>query len=212
MTITWFGHSCFHFETRDGSVLIDPFSKEIGLRPPKIKEDILLLTHKHYDHAGLTDIGTETFVISGPGEYERKGFQIRGIQSYHDKAKGAERGLNTIYTITAEDMTICHLGDFGEEKLSDEQLDNMGEVDILIVPVGGAYTLNSKEAVAVVGQVEPKIIIPMHYRAAGVTIPDLESVDKFIKEISLTPEKVDKLRITRKTLPTEETKLVVFEL
>lgn len=212
MTITWFGHSCFRIEAKEGSVLIDPFSKEIGLRPPKIKEDILLLTHKHYDHAGLTNVGEETFMISGPGEYERKGFHIRGIQSYHDKVQGTERGLNTIYTITAEDVTICHLGDFGEEKLSDKQLDDIGEVDILIIPVGGTSTINAKEAVAVVSQIEPKIIVPMHYKTADVTVPDLEGVDKFIKEISLTPEKVDKLRIAKKTLPTEETKLIVFEL
>ncbi len=211
MTITWLGHSCFRIETKEGSVLIDPFSKEIGLRPPRVKEDILLLTHRHYDHAGVDEVSPETFVIDGPGEYERKGIQVRGILSYHDRIQGAERGLNTIYVITAEDLTVCHLGDLGQEKLSDEQIDGIGDADILMVPVGGTVTLGPKDAVEVVSQLEPKIVIPMHFKASGVTIEGLESVEKFVKEIGLTPEKVDKFRIAKKNLPAEETKLILFE-
>jgi L-ascorbate metabolism protein UlaG (beta-lactamase superfamily) len=109
-------------------------------------------------------------------------------------------------------MMLCHLGDFGEEKLSDEQLDAIGDIDILMVPVGGVSTLNAKEAVEVVSQIEPKIVIPMHYKVAGSSMTDIDGVEKFVKEISLTPEKVDKLRMVKKSLPVEETKLVLFEL
>ncbi len=211
MTITWLGHSCFRIEAKEGSILIDPFSKELGLRPPKVKEDILLVTHRHFDHAGgATDVGPDTFVIDGPGEYERRGIQVRGIQSFHDTVQGLERGLNTMYVIVAEDMTVCHLGDLGEQKLTDRQLEEIGDVDILMVPVGGKYTIGPKEAVAVVSQIQPKVVIPMHFKEQGITIEGLEGVEKFVKEIGLTPEKVEKFRVAKKTLPVEETKLVLF--
>lgn len=211
MTITWFGQSCFRIEAKEGSVLIDPFSRDIGLRVPKPKDDLILVTHQHYDHSNTQDAGPEAFIISGPGEYERKGISVRGIRSYHDKTQGAERGLNTIYVIKAEDMTLCHLGDLGQEELTDAQVEDIGDVDILMVPVGGTYTIDYKEAVQVIGQIEPKVVIPMHYRVPGLTI-DLAGPEKFIKEIGLAPEKTERLKVAKKFLPTEETKLFVFQL
>src|ERR1700675_1257700 len=120
MTISWFGQSCFRIEAKEGSVLIDPFSKDIGLRPPKIKDDIVLVTHQHFDHNNIGDATDEAFIIQNPGEYEKQGIAIRGIQSFHDNKEGAERGLNTIYMIKAEELTVCHLGDLGH-KLTDQQ-------------------------------------------------------------------------------------------
>src|SRR6266498_565406 len=156
MTITWFGQSCFRIEAKEGSILIDPFSKEIGLRPPKIKDDIVLVTHQHYDHNSVTDANPEAFIIDNPGEYERKNIQIQGLLTYHDKSQGAERGLNTVYVIKAEDMAVCHLGDLGQEKLTDAQVEAIGDIDILLVPVGGTFTIDAKEAVEVINQIEPK--------------------------------------------------------
>jgi len=190
--------------------LIDPFSKEIGLKPPKIKDDIVMVTHGHYDHSNLEEVNPEAFVITTPGEYEKKGIAIRGISSYHDKTEGKERGLNIIYIIKAEDMTICHLGDLGQEKLTENQVDEIGDVDILLVPVGGNYTINYKEAIEVIGQIEPKIIIPMHYKIKDLKV-ELEGPEKFVKELGLTPEKVDKYKISKKLLPLEEMKLVILE-
>lgn len=210
MTITWFGHSCFRIESKDGSILIDPFSKEIGLRPPKIKDDVVLVTHHHSDHDNTAEANPEAFIIDGPGEYEKHGMAIRGIASFHDNKQGKERGPNTIYVIKTEDMTICHMGDYGQDKFEDRQLETIGDVDILMVPVGGTYTIDYKEAVSVIGQIEPKMIIPMHYKLKDLKI-DLAGPEKFIKEIGLTPEKVDKLKIVKKNLPVEETKLVTFE-
>lgn len=210
MVLTWLGHSCFRLEGKDASLLVDPFSKEIGLRPPRIKDNLVLLTHQHYDHAGIERVEKETMVIDGPGEYELRGIYIHGIPSFHDKVGGAERGLNTIYVIKWEEVTLCHLGDLGQEKLDDQQLDLAGNVDVLFVPVGGKYTINYKEAVGVVGQIEPKIIVPMHYKVPDLKIEGLEGVDKFLKEMGLTPERVDKLRVSLKTLPAEEMKLVMF--
>ena len=208
--INWFGQSCFRIEVKEGSLLIDPFSKEIGLKPPKIKDDIVLVSHDHDDHNNVEDLPSESFLINNPGEYEKKGIAIRGISSYHDKSEGKERGLNTIYIVKAEDMTICHLGDLGQEKLDEKQVEEIGDVDILLVPVGGNYTINSKEAVGVISQIEPKIIIPMHYKIKDLNV-DIEGPEKFVKELGLTPEKVDKYKIAKKLLPLEEMKLVMFE-
>ena len=191
--------------------MIDPFSKEIGLKSPKIKDDIVLVSHDHDDHNNVDEINPEAFLINTPGEYEKKGIAIRGISSYHDKTEGKERGLNTIYVIKAEDVTICHLGDLGQEKLDEKQVDEIGDIDILLVPVGGNYTINGKEAVGVIGQIEPKIIIPMHSKIKDLKV-EIEGLEKFVKELGLTPEKVDKYKISKKLLPLEEMKLVMFEV
>ncbi len=212
MTINWFGHSCFRIEAKEGSILIDRFYEEkTGLKPPKIKDDIVLVTHEHQDHNNIEGLTPEAFLINTPGEYEKKGIAIRGISSYHDKSQGKERGLNTIYVIKAEDMTICHLGDLGQEKLDGSQVEEIGDVDILLVPVGGNYTINYKEAIEVIGQIEPKIIIPMHYKVKDLKV-EVEGPEKFVKELGLTPEKVDKYKIAKKLLPLEEMRLVMFEL
>lgn len=209
MTISWFGQSCFRIESKEGSVLIDPFSPEIGLRPPKIKDDVVLVTHDHYDHNNVSGANEEAMILKGPGEYERKGISIRGILSYHDDSQGAERGLNTIYSIKAEDITVCHLGDFGQSDFQDHQIDDIGSVDILMIPVGGKYTIDAKAAVKLIGEIEPKVIIPMHYKTPGLKV-DIDGVDKFIKELGLTPEKVDKYKIAKKNLPVDDIKLVVI--
>lgn len=211
MNITWYGQSCFRLESKDVRVLIDPFSKELGLKIPRFNETIVLSTHDHYDHNNVKDLTPETFVITGPGEYEKSGVQIVGILSYHDNAQGADRGLNTIYVIKMEDITICHLGDLGQHELTDEQIEIIGGVDILMVPVGGVYTIEGKEAAAVVKQIEPKIIIPMHYKVPGLAVK-LEGPEDFLKEVGIKPEEVEVLKISAKTLPQEEIKLVQFNI
>jgi L-ascorbate metabolism protein UlaG (beta-lactamase superfamily) len=210
MIITWYGHSCFRIETKDGSILIDPFSKDIGLRPPKIKDDLVLVTHQHSDHNNISEANPEAFIIDGPGEYEKQGIAVRGISSFHDKSEGKERGTNTIYVVKAEEMTVCHMGDFGQAKFDDHQLEAIGDVDILMIPVGGVYTIDYKEAVEMISQIEPKIVIPMHYKVKDLKV-EIAGPEKFLKEIGLTPEKLDKLKIAKKNLPIEETKLVVLE-
>lgn len=212
MTITWYGHSCFRLESKESSLLVDPFSSEIGLRPPKIKDDIVLISHQHYDHNNIEGLPEDSFLIKNPGEYEAKGIFVRGIQSFHDKSQGKERGLNTVYIIKMEDMALAHLGDFGEEKLSEEQVEKIGDVDILMIPIGGTYTINYKEAVEIIQQIEPKIVIPMHYKIEGLKL-DIDGPEKFLKEMGLTPEKAEKsYKIQKKNLPAEEMKLVLIQI
>lgn len=211
MTINWYGQACFRIELKGTSVLIDPFSKEIGLRPPRLNDNIFLVTHEHYDHNNVEGVTPEQFVIRGPGEYEKLGIYVEGIMSYHDNTQGTQRGLNSIYMIRAEDMRLCHLGDLGQDKLTDEQVEQIGDVDILFIPVGGNYTIDGKEATEIVKQIEPKIIIPMHYKVPGLNI-DIDGPQKFLKEIGIKPEEVETYRIAAKNLPTEEMKLITFKL
>lgn len=211
MTISWYGHSCFRLESKGTSVLIDPFDKAIGLRPPRHGGDIILVSHEHSDHNNIAGASAEAFLVRGPGEYEKSGVYIEGIKSYHDNSEGKERGLNTIYIIRFEEIRLCHLGDLGQNELTEEQIKAIGEVDVLFVPVGGNYTIDGIQAAKIVGEIEPKIIVPMHYKIPGLTI-DIDGPQKFLKEIGLKPEEVETLKIAKKGLPTEEVKLVMFKV
>jgi L-ascorbate metabolism protein UlaG (beta-lactamase superfamily) len=211
MNIQWYGQSCFRLESKGLSILIDPFSKEIGLKPPRLNDNIFLVSHDHYDHNNIEGVAKEAFVVKGPGEYESAGVYIQGINSYHDNVEGKERGLNTIYAIKFEDIRLCHLGDLGQSKLTDEQIETIGDVDILFIPVGGKYTLDGEQAADVVKEIEPKIIIPMHYEVPGLNVK-IDGPQKFLKEIGLKPEETEIFKINKKILPTEEMKLVMFKL
>jgi len=206
--LTWIGQSCFQISVSNGKdhsadIVIDPFDEKLGLKVPSFSADILLVTHQHYDHNNKGTVKGEPFLIENPGEYEIKGVFVQGITSFHDNKEGKERGLNTIYTIEAEDMRLCHLGDFGQQQLTDEQLELIGKVDILMIPVGGTFTINSSEAAKVIGQIEPKIVVPMHYALPKLKV-ELDGVDKFLKAMGKTavvPQ--EKLVIKTSALPKE---------
>lgn len=216
MHIIWHGQSCFEIivsqqKGEQVKIVIDPYSEEIGLKLPKLEPEILLVTHDHNDHNNVKGVFGSPFLIENPGEYERKDIFIQGIPSYHDEKEGKERGKNTIYTIEAEEMRLCHLGDFGEKELNPEQLETIGDIDILMVPVGGQFTVDAKGAAKVISQIEPRIIIPMHYHLPKLKIK-IDDLDKFLKEMgrkSATPE--PKLLIKKKDLLVEETKIVVLQ-
>lgn len=215
MQIIWHGHSCFQILTarnkgEQTSILIDPFSEEIGLRVPKLEADIVLISHDHYDHNNVKAVAGSPFIIAGPGEYEIKNVFIQGIPSWHDEKPGRERGENTIYTIEAEDLKLSHLGDFGQKELTGEQLEKIGEIDILMIPVGGIYTISAKEAIKLMSQIEPKITIPMHYALPKLKIK-LEGVDKFLKILGVKKiEPLNKLSIKKKDISPEEAKIIVL--
>lgn len=216
MTITWQGQSCFQVTAGKAAngqtnIVIDPFGKETGLRLPKMEADILLVTHNHPDHNNVKEVGGDYLLIEGPGEYEIKGIFIQGISSFHDESQGKERGLNTIYTIEAEDIRLCHLGDFGQKELTDSQMETLGEIDILMIPVGGGYTISSKEAVKIMSQIEPKIIIPMHYQIPKL-VYKLEGLDQFLKTMGVKKvEPLSRLSIKKKDISEEEAKIIVLE-
>ena len=216
MNINWHGQSCFQIASSSGknnhvSIVIDPFDQATGLRLPKLEADILLVSHNHHDHNNIKDVSGTPFVIEGPGEYEVKGVHVQGIPAFHDDKEGKERGLNTIYTIEAEDIRLCHLGDLGQKELTPDQLDKIGEVDILMIPVGGAYTIGAKEAVKIMSQIEPNIVIPMHYQIPKLKLK-LDSLDKSLKTMGIKKlEPLPKLSIKKKDISPEEAKVIVLK-
>jgi len=210
MVINWYGQSCFKIIANALTIVTDPFAKNIGLRPPAFAADIVCVSHQHEDHNNISAIGGEPFIVDGPGEYEIKGISILGVESFHDQKQGQERGLNTIYLIESEEIRLCHLGDFGQEKLSDEQLEALGGVDILFVPVGGKTTIDASTAAALVNQLEPKLVVPMHYKLPDLKV-ELDSADKFLKELGApSKELVDKITLKKKLLP-ESTEVVMMK-
>ena len=210
MTITWYGQSCFRIDTREAVIAIDPFAKEIGLTPPRFQTDTALVTHGHFDHANTGALAGTPTLITGPGEYEIKGVAVRGIPSFHDQSEGRERGPNTIYRINAEEMTLVHLGDFGEASIRGETLDAIGDADILFIPVGGTYTIDAETAAKVVNQIEPRIIIPMHYHLPGLRVR-IEPVEGFLKAFGVRePERMPKLVIKKRDLPETANRVVVL--
>jgi L-ascorbate metabolism protein UlaG (beta-lactamase superfamily) len=216
MNITWKGQSCFQVvsqksKTNPVTIVIDPFSEEIGLRGSFGQADIVLITHNHSDHNNAKGVSGDPFVIDGPGEYEVKEIYVQGIPSFHDGVEGKDHGLNTIYIVEAEDLRICHLGDIGQKELTEEQLDKIGDIDILMIPVGGNFSVDAKEAVKIMGQIEPRITIPMHYALPRLKMK-LEGVDNFLKILgikSIVPE--NKLSIKKKDISIEEAKIVVLK-
>ncbi|MEK7653149.1 MAG: MBL fold metallo-hydrolase [Patescibacteria group bacterium] len=213
MTIQWFGQSYFKIQFKNSAgeevtIATDPYSPEIGLNPPKTQADILTISHDHPDHNNLEAIKGEPFVINEPGEYETKGVFIYGIPAWHDEKQGKERGNVTIFRFQAEDLNVVHLGDLGHE-LNDDQLEKLNDVDILLVPVGGGPTIDAKKANEIISEIEPRIIIPMHYKIPGLKY-DFKTADEFLKISGLPSEKMDKLKISRKDLPVEEMKVVIL--
>ncbi len=210
MYITWLGQSCFKIQTKDATLITDPYEKKVGLTLSRVSGDIVTVSHDHYDHNNAGAINGDPFIISNPGEYEVKGVTIRGVGSYHDDTEGADRGSNIIYVIDAEDVRLAHLGDLGAT-LTDAQLEHLDHVDVLMIPVGGVYTIDAKKAAEVVNQIEPRIIIPMHYKIPGLTVK-LNGVDDFCKEMGIKKNGAeDKLRVTKKELPTDDSHVVILK-
>ena len=216
MKISWYGQSFFQIITQKGkenklSLVIDPFSEYIGLRLPKLETDILLITHDHPDHNNKKAVLGQPFLIEGPGEYEIKEVFIQGIPGFHDNVKGKERGQITIYTIEAEGISLCHLGDLGQAELTSDQLEEIGHIDILMIPIGGKYTISAKEALKIMSQIEPKIIIPMHYSLPKLKVK-LEGINEFLKILGIKSiEPLAKLSIKKRDLSEEEVKIIVLK-
>ncbi len=214
--IQYLGHACFRLRGREGIVVCDPFDRSIGLDLGRPTAHIVTISHNHLDHNCVTAVRPlrdRTFVIDGPGEYEVNNVLITGIRTYHDKVKGAERGFNTVYVIHLDDVVFCHLGDLGHE-LAQRHIEEIGNIEVLFIPVGGAETIGPAEAVNVISQLEPRIVIPMHYATPRLVFDhELAQLAKFTNELGLkdvTP--VDKLTVSASNLPAEgeQTRVVVM--
>lgn len=215
MEILWHGHSFFEIKGKVNenrvTLAIDPFDESIELKPKKTKADILLISHYHRGHSNIKIIEGEPFLIDTPGEYEVKGVKIKGIPSFHDKLEGERRGQNTIFKIEVEGIKVCHMGDFGEDQLSSDRLEEIFGVDILLIPVGGTFTLSGKEAAKITGQIEPKIVIPMHYKINDLNL-ELESEKDFLRALGTgEKEKIKKLKLKAGKIRTDGTEVILLE-
>ena len=209
MEVTYLGHSCFEIKERRGqagvvTVVVDPFDPKVtGLSLKKgVSADVLLITHNHPDHNFVSGVSGSSYVISGPGEYEVREVKIIGVKSFHDEKGGEERGRNTIYSFVMGGVSFCHLGDLGTA-LTDAQVEEIGKVDVLFVPVGGTYTVDPKKAVEVATQLEPLIVIPMHYKTTGGKNESLHDVSDFVREFGKPQKTEPSLKVTKDSLPLE---------
>ena len=199
MEITWLGHSCFRLKGSEATVITDPYAPDSGYTLGKPKADIVTVSHQHSDHNYVQGV-PDARVISGPGEYEISNVLVIGMATYHDDAQGAQRGKNTVYLIEMDEVTVCHLGDLGHV-LTSEQTEELDNVDVLLIPVGGVYTIDARLAAEVVRQLDPKVVIPMHYKTPVVTL-ELEPVDRFLRELGVSNlEPSPKLSVTKSNLP-----------
>ena len=209
MEISWLGHSCFQLRGKNVTLITDPFSPQLGHSLGKISAPIVTISHNHPGHNFAGGVDGEPRIVRGPGEYEISDVLITGVASYHDNKHGQELGRNTIYIIHIDDLIICHLGDLGHI-LQEEQLEEVADADMLLVPIGRQHTINAAQAAEVISQVEPHIVIPMHYSPPIGDVPN--PLDKFCREMgieAINPQ--PKLSITRSALPAE-TQVVILSI
>jgi len=209
MELTYIGHSCFHIKGKKTSLVIDPYNPEmVGFKMPKQNVRILLNTHNHEDHSFNSQVNHE-YLINNPGEYEIDDVYITGVQTFHDDKEGKERGSNTVYSIDIEGINIVHLGDLGHQ-LDEKAIAKLGVVDVLIVPVGGHFTIDSFEASKIISTLEPKVVIPMHYKTDDSKINELADISVFLYEMGeKNPQKEDSLKL-QSAPSNEDTKIIIL--
>jgi L-ascorbate metabolism protein UlaG (beta-lactamase superfamily) len=209
MEIVWYGHSCFRLRSRAGTVLTDPCGPEVGYDVPRLRADIVTvsLDAPDYNNCGL--VRGHPKVLRGPGEYEVKGIFITGIASPMKKAKEDGGRKNTIYLFDFDDLTVCHLGNL-DHVPSQSQVQELSSSDVLLVPVGANTTISASQAAEVIGLLEPRLVVPMHFKTQATKIR-LQPVSNFLSEMGLPhTEPRDSLDVTRSNLPAE-TKVVVLD-
>ncbi|MCJ7813935.1 MAG: MBL fold metallo-hydrolase, partial [Candidatus Atribacteria bacterium] len=181
MKIKWFGHSSFLIESERGiKIITDPFDETLGYKLPRIKVNIVTVSHEHFDHNYVRGVKGKPVVFKGLVNRESHKMEFRGISSYHDSVYGSQRGHNTIFVIKADGLNLCHLGDLGHI-LNSDTLTEIGAVDILFVPTGGFYTINSSQATQIIKDIKPKIAIPMHYKTEAIKF-SIDPLEVFLSD------------------------------
>ena len=191
MKLKWLGHSCFLITSETGlRIITDPYPQGSGLNYSPINEaaDIVTVSHDHFDHNNISAVSGKPEVITGNGVKNVKGIQFNGIATHHDESQGKERGTNTIFCFSADGIKLCHLGDLGH-RLSKEQIAEIGALDILLIPIGGVFTIDAKMASTVSDDLKPKVVIPMHCKTHKCdwplnTIEDLLAGKKNVKKLN----------------------------
>jgi L-ascorbate metabolism protein UlaG (beta-lactamase superfamily) len=182
MKVKWLGHSCFLITSRDGVRIVTELyvvGGDINYSPIKETADVVMVTHGHDDHSNVSAVQGKPELVRGDGTKTAKGIQFRGIATYHDASQGTQRGPNTVFCFTVDDIKLCHLGDLGH-LLSPGQVNEIGTVDILFIPVGGFYTIDASIASRICDQLKPKVVIPMHFKTPKCAYP-IAGVEDFLK-------------------------------
>lgn len=202
MKIKWFGHSCFMITSKEGKkIIVDPYVNMLGYKLPELEADIVTTSHEHKDHNNIDAVKGNFVHINGLGVFSEHGIELKGIDTFHDKVSGTKKGKNTIFNIKVDDINICHCGDLGHI-LDANQVDQIGDVDVLLIPVGGGYTIDAADAVEVVKQLKPKVIVPMHYRTKALGPAGLvfAKVDKFIDASGLKAQSYGELELNKENI------------
>ncbi len=182
MKIKWLGHSCFLLTAANGvRVLTDPFDSSVGYEVPQVAADIVSTSHDHSDHNYTQAVQGDFFHVNKTGNFSHKGIEIMGVATFHDDEGGVQRGKNIIYKFIIDGLHICHCGDLGHV-LTPEQLKEIGHVDILLIPVGGFYTIGPDQATEVVKMLQPLVIIPMHFKTEPIQYP-IAGVEGFLQKM-----------------------------
>ena len=209
LKIRWYGHSCFSI-SNSKTIVFDPHDgASIGIPPPRVRADVILITHEHFDHNQARMVEKEGSIVLRKGG-KVDDIEIESFISYHDKEKGRKRGEVTVFKVNYEGITFCHLGDIGE--VDEELINAIGNVDILFIPIGGTFTINSKEALEICKKIKPKVVVPMHYKIEGLSLP-IDRIEKFLDLVD-DMEKVyvaNEVEITKEDLP-ENTEAWIFSL
>ncbi|GIW63618.1 MAG: MBL fold metallo-hydrolase [Patescibacteria group bacterium] len=214
MEIRYLGHSAFLIKNRSLKIVTDPFDPDMtGLKYKKQGADVVTISHQHNDHNFTEKENSAELKLSLPGEYEINKVSITGYPSFHDNSNGSERGKNTIFKFVIDEKSILHCGDLGHT-LSDDLIDEIGSIDILLIPVGGVYTIGPQEAIKVINQVEPKVIVPMHFRTNkhnSKIFGQLKTINEFLFEYGINEDSVEQLdKLTDTDITNDDEKKVVL--
>lgn len=212
MKITYLGHSAFKLEESTGTAVVcDPYAPSVGFTMTEVTADAVTVSHHHFDHDYLKGVKGNPVVLDKEQGYELPGVHINAVKSFHDGCQGAKRGENVIFKFRMDGLDVCHLGDLGEE-CSSELIEAILPVNVLLIPVGGNYTIDAAMAKEYIDRIMPEIVIPMHYRAKGCNV-DIDKVDEFLSLMADAEiEKAgDEIELSREDMDAEATKIIVME-
>jgi L-ascorbate metabolism protein UlaG (beta-lactamase superfamily) len=215
MKIKFYGHAAFMLTSDQGiKIITDPYESggyggQLSYGQIKDQADIVSISHDHADHNDIKSLSGSPEIVKGSGSQIAKGISIKGIPTYHDSSSGSERGTNMVFTYSIDGMKICHLGDLGHI-LDKKDLSEIGPVDVLLIPVGGYFTIDPKEATRVAEQIKPRVLIPMHFKTDKCSFP-IAPVEDFLKgKTNQKRPKVSEVSFEKKTLP-QQTEIMVLE-
>jgi L-ascorbate metabolism protein UlaG (beta-lactamase superfamily) len=201
--LSWVGHSCFRLRGRQATVITDPCARESGYSMGRVAAQVVTVSNPHPNHSAVDQIDGDPTIFDGPGEYEAHGVFVTGVRTTPPHG-GQDQVRNTAYIVDIDDVRVCHLGDLNNAPTSD-QIELMKDVGVLLVPVGGHCTIGAAEAVEVISQIEPKLVVPMHY-ATDTSRVELEDVQRFLREMGVSQLAAEaRVNVTHGSLPAEPT-------